>query len=85
MILIYLVLVGVSMVANLATFFVQAVPIIGPILQGIVAFLVSGFALCTYAVVYRTTALGALATSEPQVPMEAPAPAEAPAPMEADE
>lgn len=76
LILIYLVLVGVSMVANLVTFFVQAVPFIGPILQGVVAFLVSGFALCTYAVVYRSTSLGALATSEPQVPIPPPPPPE---------
>lgn len=74
LILIYLVLVGISMLANFLTFFVQAVPIIGPILQGIVAFLVSGFALCTYAAVYRSTTLGALATSEPQVPMAPPLP-----------
>lgn len=85
LILIYLVLVGISMVANFATFFVQTVPIIGPMLQGIVAFLVSGFALCTYAAVYRTTALGALATSEPQVPAEPPASPDPLAPTESDE
>lgn len=85
LILIYLVLVGVSMVASLLVVLTISVPIIGPILQGIVAFLLSGFALCTYAVVYRTTALGALATSEPQVPMEPVVPPEPPAPMESDE
>lgn len=67
LIVVYLVLLGVAIVANVVTFLVQGIPFVGPLVQGIVSFLVSGFALCTYAVIYRSTAVGALATSEPQV------------------
>lgn len=67
LIIVYLVLVGIGFIVSLATYLVQGIPFIGPIIQGIVSFAISGFALCTYAVIYRSTSLGALAASEPQV------------------
>lgn len=67
LIIVFVVIFGLNLVVSFITFFVGVIPFIGPIIQGILSFILGAYALCTYAVVYRSSAVGALGGPEPHV------------------
>lgn len=77
LLLVYLVLFAIAAVANLVGYAVQWIPIIGPIFQMGLTFVITGFSLCAIAEVYRATSLGnpSLAT-EPRAATAPPPPDE---------
>lgn len=66
LLLTYIVICGLSILVSGVSMVVQGIPVLGAIVQGVLTFLMSGFAVCTYAAIYRSTSLGSLAAAGPE-------------------